>query len=88
MAKGKPHYLPNGKLHTGATHKEAGVLMTGEKHKAASKPCPTHHQRRNNTWLKKHEKTFRHPEMGFETRLQVRVSKHLLPFQRGSNERM
>jgi len=37
MAKGKPHYLPNGKLHTGATHKEAGVLMAGEKHKAASK---------------------------------------------------
>jgi hypothetical protein len=37
MAKGKPHYLPSGKLHTGATHKEAGVLMTGEKHTAASK---------------------------------------------------
>ena len=37
MAKGKPHYLPNGKLHTGATHKEEGVLMKGEKHTAASK---------------------------------------------------
>jgi hypothetical protein len=35
--KGQTHYLPNGKVHTGSTHKEAGVLMTGAKHTAASK---------------------------------------------------
>jgi hypothetical protein len=37
MAKDKTHYLPSGKVHTGKTHKEGGVLMTGEKHTAASK---------------------------------------------------
>jgi hypothetical protein len=35
--KGVPHYLPNGKLHTGKTHKTGSTLMTGEKHTAASK---------------------------------------------------
>ena len=28
MAKGKPHYLPNGELYTGPTHKTNGKLMT------------------------------------------------------------
>jgi len=37
MAKGQTHYLPNGKVHTGKTHKEGGVLMTGAKHTPASK---------------------------------------------------
>jgi|TARA_R110000851_G_scaffold123761_2_gene253677 hypothetical protein len=37
MAKGQTHYLPNGKVHAGKTHKEAGVLMSGEKHTQASK---------------------------------------------------
>ncbi len=37
MAKNKPHYLPNGKLFTGATHKTNGKLMTGVKHTATSK---------------------------------------------------
>lgn len=37
MAKNKPHYLPNGKLFTGATHKTNGKLMTGVKHTASSK---------------------------------------------------
>jgi hypothetical protein len=37
MAKNKPHYLPSGKLYTGATHKSNGKLMTGAKHTAASK---------------------------------------------------
>lgn len=35
--KGVPHYLPNGKLHTGATHKAGKTLMTGEKHTKTSK---------------------------------------------------
>ena len=37
MAKGKPHYLPNGKTYTGATHKAGGKLMSGAKHTATSK---------------------------------------------------
>ncbi len=37
MAKGQTHYLPNGKVHSGKTHKEGGVLMSGEKHTQASK---------------------------------------------------
>lgn len=37
MAKNKPHYLPNGKLYKGLTHKTNGKLMTGAKHTAASK---------------------------------------------------
>ena len=37
MATDKPHYLPSGKLYTGATHKAKGKLMTGAKHTAASK---------------------------------------------------
>jgi hypothetical protein len=37
MAKGQTHYLPNGKVHSGKTHKEGGVLMTGAKHTPTSK---------------------------------------------------
>jgi hypothetical protein len=37
MAKGVPHYLPNGKLHTGKTHKHNGKLMSGATHTASSK---------------------------------------------------
>ena len=37
MAKSQTHYLPNGKVHRGKTHKEGGVLMTGAKHTPASK---------------------------------------------------
>lgn len=37
MAKGQTHYLPNGKIHSGKTHKEGKVLMTGAKHTPASK---------------------------------------------------
>jgi hypothetical protein len=37
MAKGKPHYLPNGELYTGPTHKTNGKLMTGAKHTKNSK---------------------------------------------------
>ena len=36
MAKGQTHYLPNGKVHTGKTHKEGKTLMTGAKHTATS----------------------------------------------------
>jgi len=35
--KGVPHYLPDGKLYTGATHKSGKTLMTGEKHTKTSK---------------------------------------------------
>lgn len=39
MAKTAKHYLPSGKLHTGATHKMPdGTLHTGAKHTASSKP--------------------------------------------------
>ena len=37
MAKGVPHYLPNGKLYTGKTHKHNGKLMSGATHTATSK---------------------------------------------------
>jgi hypothetical protein len=37
MAKNKPHYLPSGKLYTGATHKTNGKLMTGKTHGKTSK---------------------------------------------------
>ena len=37
MAKNKPHYLPGGKLYTGATHKTNGRLMSGAKHTKTSK---------------------------------------------------
>lgn len=36
MSKMQTHYLPNGKVYTGATHKSGGVLMTGAKHTATS----------------------------------------------------
>lgn len=32
MSAAKTHYLPNGKVYTGSTHKAGGVLMTGAKH--------------------------------------------------------
>lgn len=35
--KGVPHYLPDGKLYTGSTHKVGKVLMTGAKHTKYSK---------------------------------------------------
>ena len=35
--KGVPHYLPDGKLYTGKTHKTKGRLMTGATHTASSK---------------------------------------------------
>jgi len=38
MAAGVKHYLPDGKEHKGATHKNAeGKLMSGKTHTAASK---------------------------------------------------
>jgi hypothetical protein len=43
MAKGVPHYLPNGKLYTGKTHKSNGKLMSGATHTASSKNL-THRQ--------------------------------------------
>jgi len=36
MSKTKTHYLPNGKVYTGATHKAGSTLMTGAKHTASS----------------------------------------------------
>jgi hypothetical protein len=38
MSKDKPHYLPDGKLYKGDTHKVGSKLMTGAKHTPASKP--------------------------------------------------
>lgn len=35
--KNQTHYLPNGKVYTGVTHKDKGVLMTGAKHTPSSK---------------------------------------------------
>lgn len=37
MAKGSKHYLPSGRLYTGATHKMKGKLHSGAKHTASSK---------------------------------------------------
>ena len=37
MAKNKTHYLPNGKVYTGKTHKTGKTLMTGAKHTLTSK---------------------------------------------------
>ena len=37
MAKNQTHYLPNGKVYTGKTHKSGNMLMTGEKHTSSSK---------------------------------------------------
>jgi hypothetical protein len=37
MSKNQTHYLPNGKVYEGATHKSGDVLMTGAKHTATSK---------------------------------------------------
>lgn len=37
VAKGQKHYLPDGKLHMGPTHKSGDKLMTGAKHTASSK---------------------------------------------------
>ena len=38
MSKTKPHYLPDGRLYKGDTHKAGSKLMTGAKHAPASKP--------------------------------------------------
>ena len=38
MSKTKPHYLPDGTLYKGETHKSGSVVMTGAKHTPASKP--------------------------------------------------
>ena len=35
--KNQPHYLPNGKLYKGDTHKSGSTLMSGAKHTASSK---------------------------------------------------
>jgi hypothetical protein len=37
MSKNQTHYLPNGKVYEGPTHKSGDVLMTGAKHTATSR---------------------------------------------------
>jgi len=37
MSKSQTHYLPDGKVYVGETHKAGKVLMTGAKHSATSK---------------------------------------------------
>ena len=37
MAKSSKHYLPSGKLYTGATHKMGGKIHSGASHTASSK---------------------------------------------------
>ena len=37
MSKNKTHYLPDGKVFKGETHKAGAKLMTGAKHTATSK---------------------------------------------------
>jgi len=37
MSKNQTHYLPDGKVYKGETHKVGSVLMTGAKHTPASK---------------------------------------------------
>lgn len=36
MSKSQTHYLPNGKVYKGATHKAGSTLMTGAKHTPSS----------------------------------------------------
>ena len=44
MSKNQTHYLPNGKVYEGPTHKTGAVLMTGAKHTASSKVLTHTHQ--------------------------------------------
>jgi hypothetical protein len=37
MSKNKTHYLPDGKVYMGDTHKTGSTLMTGAKHTSSSK---------------------------------------------------
>lgn len=37
MSKNQTHYLPDGKVYKGDTHKAGSVLMTGAKHSPSSK---------------------------------------------------
>lgn len=37
MSKNQTHYLPDGKVYKGDTHKAGSVLMTGAKHSPTSK---------------------------------------------------
>jgi hypothetical protein len=37
MSKNQTHYLPDGKIYKGETHKTGSVLMTGAKHTPTSK---------------------------------------------------
>jgi len=37
MSKNQTHYLPDGKVYKGETHKSGSTLMTGAKHSASSK---------------------------------------------------
>ena len=37
MSKNQTHYLPDGKMYKGETHKVGSLLMTGAKHSPASK---------------------------------------------------
>lgn len=37
MSKNATHYLPDGKVYIGPTHKTGSVLMTGKMHTAQSK---------------------------------------------------
>jgi hypothetical protein len=37
MSKNQTHYLPDGKVYKGETHKVGSTLMTGAKHSASSK---------------------------------------------------
>lgn len=37
MSKTAKHYLPNGKVYAGATHKMGGKIHSGAKHTASSK---------------------------------------------------
>lgn len=48
MSKTKPHYLPDGKLYKGETHKAGNKLMSGAKHSPSSKPL-SHTQSKSKT---------------------------------------
>jgi hypothetical protein len=46
MSVTKTHYLPNGKVYKGSTHKSGSVLMTGATHTPSSKKLS--HSKPNN----------------------------------------
>lgn len=55
MAEGKKHYLPDGSVYTGPTHKMGSKIMSGATHTDESKML-SHRPRKGKTMMNKKEK--------------------------------